>query len=63
MKVWNTKHDIDHEELEEKITELASKLGLCNHEIVSEIEDFKSQHEDWDINRIFKEVKKLYANT
>ncbi|WP_143323070.1 hypothetical protein [Clostridium sp. HBUAS56010] len=62
MKVWNSKYDIDHEELEAKISVLANELGLLNHEVVSDLEDLKSQHEDWKVDRLLDEVKKIYLS-
>ena len=62
MNVWNRKYNIDHEELEAKISMLASELGLLNHEIVSDLEGLISQHEDWEVDRLLDEVKKIYLS-
>lgn len=60
MKVWNQKYDIDHEELEEKISTLAEELDLLRYEIESELDDLKFQHEDWDIDKLFDEIKRIH---
>lgn len=60
MKVWNSKYDIDHEELEAEISVLANELGLLNHEVINVLEDLKSQHEDWEVDRLLDEVRKQY---
>lgn len=60
MKVWNSKYDIDHEELEAKISVLANDLGLLNHEVIDELEDLKFQHEDWEVDRLLDEVRKQH---
>ena len=58
MKVWNSKYDIDHEELEAKISVLANELGLLNHEVINDLEDLKSQHEDWEVDKLLDEVRR-----
>lgn len=60
MKVWNRKYDIGHEELESKISEVATELGLLSHEVISDLEDLKSQHEDWEVDKLLEEVKRCY---
>lgn len=60
MKVWNNKYDIDHEELEEKVSMLANDLGLLVHEVVSDLEDLKSQNEDWAVDKLLSEIRKYY---
>lgn len=60
MKVWNSKYDIDHEELEAKISVLANELGLLSHEVIDELEDLKFQHEDWEVDRLLDEVRKQH---
>jgi len=60
MKVWNRKYDVDHEELESKISVVATELGLLSHEVISDLEDLKSQHEDWEVDRLLDEVRKQY---
>ena len=60
MKVWNSKYDIDHEELEAKISVVATELGLLSHEVINDLEDLKSQHEDWEVDKLLEEVKRCY---
>jgi len=60
MKVWNKKYDIDHEELETRISVLANELGLLNHEVVNELENLKFQNEDWEVDRLLDEVRKQH---
>ena len=60
MKVWNSKYDTDHEELEVKVSVVANELGLLNHEVINDLEDLKSQHEDWEVDRLLDAVRKLY---
>lgn len=58
MKVWNKKYDTDHEELEAKVSAVANELGLLNHEVINDLEDLKSQHEDWKVDRLLDEVRR-----
>ncbi|WP_024346566.1 hypothetical protein [Lacrimispora indolis] len=60
MKVWNSKYDTDHEELEVKVSVMANELGLLNHEVINDLEDLKSQHEDWEVDILLDAVRKLY---
>lgn len=60
MKVWNHKYDIDHEELEEKISAVANELGLTSQEVISDLEDLKNQHENWEVDKLLDEVKRYY---
>lgn len=63
MKVWNRKYDIDHEELEKKILMVANELGLLSHEVITDLEDLKSQHEDWEVDKLLEEVKRCYLTS
>lgn len=58
--MWNSKYDTDHEELEVKVSVVANELGLLNHEVINDLEDLKSQHEDWEVDRLLDAVRKLY---
>lgn len=41
MKTWNKKYDIDHDEMEEKLSDLANDLQLTICEIEAMVEDIK----------------------
>lgn len=60
--MWNKKYDIDHEELEEKISMVANELGLSVQEVISDLEDLRWQHEDWEIDKLLEEVKRCYLS-
>ncbi|MBP1683314.1 MAG: hypothetical protein H6Q27_878 [Ignavibacteriaceae bacterium] len=60
MKIWNSKYDTDHEELEDKISVVANELGLLKHEVINDLEDLKSQHVDWEVDKLLDEVRMHY---
>lgn len=62
MKTWNRKYDIDHDEIEEKVADLANDLQLTIGEVEAIIEDVKENEETITFEEICCKIRESLSD-